>query len=114
MSCLRLIVSLRNVSLANKYGLVTTTAGHAQGSRRRFYSDFGEHMKSIVQRLESILKCTQEKALEIYDDFPSVRSTESTTYIKVNVDILQKFGVADEEIIDNAYLLIMDKGKSVH
>lgn len=71
---------------------------------------YSKHMNIVLQALKHFLKCSQEKAFGIYDDFPSVRSIEMIPGMKENIELLQRLGVTSEALVDNPFILIMNKG----
>lgn len=71
---------------------------------------FEPHMRLVLNALRQLLTCTESKALNIYDQFPSIRSIDTMSTVGNNIDILMKRGVTTETIIENPFLLIMTEG----
>lgn len=69
-------------------------------------------IEQVLDKLKSFLHCSEKDATDIYDDYPSVRSIEYIPKVKENINILQRYGVTADTIINNAFVLIMEKGNT--
>lgn len=77
--------------------------------RKKSYR-FEPHMKSILQKLRTLLTCTESKAYSIYDQYPSIRSIDNMDIVRKNIEILTKNGISSQTIIDNPFLIVMNEG----
>lgn len=67
--------------------------------------------ESVVANISNILKCSELKALEIYEEIPVIRAPDSLHVFKENVELFMKNDVSLESISQNTFLLTKDTGK---
>lgn len=72
---------------------------------------FEPNMRFVLKSLRKLLTCTESKAFNIYDRFPSIRSIDMMENVGNNIEVLMKYGVTSESIIDNPFLIVMSDGK---
>lgn len=71
---------------------------------------FEPNMKSILKTLRTLLRCTESKAFSIWDQYPSIRSTDMMATVGNNIEILLKNGISSETILENPFLIVMNEG----
>lgn len=71
---------------------------------------FEPNMKLILNTLRTLLSCTERKAYSIWDQYPSIRSDDMTDRVGNNIKILMKNGISSETILENPFLIVMNKG----
>lgn len=73
---------------------------------------FEPNMTFVLKSLRKLLTCTESKAYNIYDRFPSIRSIDMMGNVGKNIEILMTHGVTSETIIDNPFLIVMTEGET--
>lgn len=71
---------------------------------------FEPNMESILKKLRTLLRCTESKAYSIWDQYPSIRSTNMMGTVGNNIEILMKNGISSETILENPFLIVMNEG----
>lgn len=71
---------------------------------------FEPNMILILKTLRTLLGCTESKAYSIWDQYPSIRSTDMMNKVGNNIEILMKNGISSETILENSFLIAMSKG----
>lgn len=107
---LRSLFVLRH-SFLNKNSVRIQATACMHGVRFDYTKAYGKQINTVLRTLQRTLKCSQEEAFAIFDDFPSTRSIEAVPGLKQNIKTLHEFGVTSESIIENAFVLILTKGK---
>lgn len=72
---------------------------------------FEPHMRFVLNSLRQLLTCTESRAYNIYDQFPTIRSIDKLTNVGNNIEFLMNKGVTSETVTDNPFLLILTEGK---
>lgn len=73
---------------------------------------FEPNMKAILNTLRTLLRCTESKAYSIWDQYPSIRSTDMMGTVGDNIEILMKNGISSETILENPFLIVMSEGSN--
>lgn len=74
---------------------------------------FEANMRLVLDNIRQILACNEDKAHNIYDEFPSIRSMERMTKAKKNIELLMQYGSSMECITENPFLLVIDEGNQI-
>lgn len=109
MFLLRKAVYFRRIETRSKYLYQSFDVATVQNIRTRKSFAFEANMRLVLQTIRQMLSCNEDKAYNIYDAFPSIRSMDTMTKVKTNIEVLMKRGVSMESITENPFLLVMDE-----
>lgn len=107
-------MALRSTWLVNKSSVNHRPITWCQQAVRTNYTQiYGEHIDTVLKSLQHSLKCTEEKVLGIFDKLPSTRCIEAIPNMEQNIETLRRLGVTSDSIVENAFVLSVDNGKSL-
>lgn len=74
---------------------------------------FEANMHYVLNTIRQLLTCSNSRASVIYDKYPSIRSIDMMSKVKINIELLTQNGISSGTIIENPFLLIMKEGNII-